>query len=226
MDVQVLQSYFRHFPLFDHLSPAEMEKLAKMSQYRTSPKHAFVYMADQPSTFLCLLVKGTIKTGVYAIDGREIIKTIHHPFTIFGELGLCGEKQRAEFGSTMNGEAGYIVIKVSDLQWIMSQNFAFSQAVMLFLGERLRKAERQWESLILKDVRTRILEFLKESAGLRGRQVGYEMLVKHSLTQQELANLIGASRQTVTAIMNDLRKNNIIYFNRSSILIRDMERLN
>jgi CRP-like cAMP-binding protein len=55
--------------------------------------------------------------------------------------------------------------------------------------------------------------------------VGYEMLVKHSLTQQDIANLTGTSRQTVTSVLNDLRKSDLIYFNRKSILIRDMTRL-
>ncbi|MCB0576680.1 MAG: Crp/Fnr family transcriptional regulator, partial [Saprospiraceae bacterium] len=65
----------------------------------------------------------------------------------------------------------YFTIKVDDFKHMMQQNFRLAQSVMLYLGERLRKAERQWESLILKDVRTRIVEFLKESAGERGRQV-------------------------------------------------------
>ena len=71
-----------------------------------------------------------------------------------------------------------------------------------------------------------VVEFLKESAGERGRQVGYETLVKHGLTQQDIANLVGASRQTVTAILNELKKSNLIHFNRNTILIRDMDKLN
>jgi CRP-like cAMP-binding protein len=90
----------------------------------------------------------------------------------------------------------------------------------------LRRAEKQCESLILKDVRTRIVEFLKENADSRGRQVGLETMIKHSLTQQDIANLVGASRQTVAAILNELRKSNLIHFNRNTILIRDLEKLN
>lgn len=226
MDAQTVQNFFRHFPLLDHLTAEESTRLAEASEYKVARKNSFVYLSDQPSNFICLLVKGTVKTGLHGADGREIIKAIQHPFTIFGELGLAGEASRSEFAASMNAEAGYIAVQVGDLQRIMAANFAFAQAVMLYLGERLRKAERQWESLILKDVRTRIVEFLKESAGQRGRQVGYEMLVKHSLTQQDIANLVGASRQTVTAIMNDLKKSNLIHFNRTSILIRDMDKLN
>ena len=145
---------------------------------------------------------------------------------LLNELGLTGEQQRAEFASSMNQDVTYFRVKVRDFKELMQESFPLAQSVMLYLGERLRKAERQWESLILKDVRTRIVEFLKESAGERGRQVGYETLVKHGLTQQDIANLVGASRQTVTAILNELRKSNLIHFNRNSILIRDMDKLN
>jgi hypothetical protein len=77
-----------------------------------------------------------------------------------------------------------------------------------------------------KDELQEIVEFLKETAGERGRQVGFETLLKHGLTQQDIANLVGASRQTVTAILNELKKSNLIHFNRNSILIRDMDKLN
>lgn len=223
MDVlSVLQRY----PLLSSLSPAELSQLAQMAEVRTAHKHGFIYLADEPSDYLCLLVQGTIKIGIYSPDGREIIKSILHPYTIFGELGLTGECRRSEFACAMNQEVKYCVVRMEDFRRIIQQNFELAQSIMLFLGERLRKAERQWESLILKDVRTRIVEFLKESAGARGRQVGYETLVKHGLTQQDIANLVGASRQTVTAILNELRKSNLIHFNRNSILIRDMDKLN
>lgn len=226
MNNQIVRNYLLHFPLLESLSPGELDRLAQLAQLKTAPKHTFIYLADEPNDYLCLLVKGIIKTGIYVPDGREIIKTVEHPYSIFGESGLTGEVQRCEFASTINQEIQYIVIKLDDFRLVMQQNFQLTQAVMLFLGERLRRAERQWESLILKDVRARIVEFLKENAGQRGRQVGFEMLVKHGLTQQDLANLVGASRQTVAAVLSELRKSNLIRFNRDSILIRDVEKLN
>ena len=97
--------------------------------------------------------------------------------------------------------------------------------VMQIVGNRLMKAETRLEALIFKDARARIIDFLKDSVIRRGRKVGYEMLLKHCLTQQDIANITGTSRQTVTSVLNELRKENLIYFNRRTILIRDMERL-
>jgi CRP-like cAMP-binding protein len=219
-------NYLKQFPLLAVLSDNEIETIVKQSEVHRSTKHGYVYLADEASTHTYFLTKGAVKTGVHASDGREVIKSIVHALAVFGELGLTGERKRTEFAASLNQEIEFISVPTAVLQTMMQQNFDFAQQVIKYLGERVQKAEHQWESLIVKDVRSRIVEFLKDSASKRGRQVGLEMLVKHALTQQDIANLVGASRQTVTAILNDLRKSNLIYFNRNSFLIRDLEKLN
>jgi CRP/FNR family transcriptional regulator, cyclic AMP receptor protein len=218
--------YLKQFPLLAVLTDAEIQSLVRQSEAHKSNKHGYVYLADEQSSHTYFLTKGAVKTGVHASDGREVIKNIVHALAVFGELGLTGEKKRTEFAASLNQEIEFIAVPTAALQVLMQQNFEFAQQVIKHLGERVQKAEHQWESLIVKDVRSRIVEFLKDSASKRGRQIGFEMLVKHALTQQDIANLVGASRQTVTAILNDLRKSNLIYFNRNSFLIRDLEKLN
>jgi CRP/FNR family cyclic AMP-dependent transcriptional regulator len=225
MDAPRLIDYLRGFSFSAALSPAELELLAGVAEWHTFPKYAFVYLSDTPSETVFLLVKGAVKTGIYSPDGKEIIKRVHHPYDVFGEMGLSGETRRHEFACALGQEIHCLTVPVTSFQALLKQNVLFSQHIIDLLGDRVRRAERQWESMILKDVRSRIVEFLKESAGLRGRQVGYETMVKHGLTQQDIANIVGASRQTVTAVLNELKKSNLIYFNRNTILIRDMEKL-
>lgn len=226
MNGKSVPEIFQQFPLFASLSKSELEWLAVVAERRTTPKHSYIYLSDEPCDCLYLLASGSVKIGIYSNDGREIIKNIQHPYSVFGELGLAGEMRHNDFACSMSRDVDYFMVRAEDFRTLMQRNFQLSQAMILFLGERLRRAERHWESLILKDVRTRIVEFLKEAAGERGRQVGYETLLKHGLTQQDIANLVGASRQTVTAILNELKKSNLIHFNRNSILIRDMDKLN
>ena len=97
--------------------------------------------------------------------------------------------------------------------------------MMQLMGNRLLKMERRLESLVFKDSRTRIIEFLHELAKDKGQRVGYETLVRGFLTHQEIANLTATSRQTVTTILNELRRENIITFNRRRLLIRDLDKL-
>ena len=110
---------------------------------------------------------------------------------------------------------------------MMRDDMNFSLHITLMLGSKLVKTERRLESLLFKDARTRIVDFIKELATERGQRVGYETLVHDfALTHQDIANLTGTSRQTVTTVLNDLREENQIYFDRKRLLIRDLEKLN
>ena len=183
-------------------------------------------MVEDPSEYIYFLLKGTIKIVTHSGEEKEVIKAILHPLSMFGELGVVGEQGRTDYAKAMNQEVHYFVLKVEDLRKLMRSNYRLCTKILTMIGNRLKKAESRLESLIFKDARTRIIDFLKESAEKRGSKIGIdEMLVKHSLTQQDIANITGTSRQTVTSVLNDLKKLNLIHFTRRSILIRDLRKL-
>lgn len=207
------------------LNTPELEQLAAIAHFRRAPKFQFIFMPDEAADQLYILGKGRVKTGTFSADGREVIKEILQPETMFGDLALAGETRRSEFAQALHDEVEYLSIKVVDFQLLMQQNQRLVFACLQHLTQRLQRVEERLAKLVLKDARERIIEFLVETAGKEGRRVGYETLLKHHLTQQDIANLTGTSRQTVTSVLNDLRKSNLIYFNRNSILIRDIEKL-
>ncbi|MEM9823938.1 MAG: Crp/Fnr family transcriptional regulator [Bacteroidota bacterium] len=219
-------TFLEQFPLFDVLSSEEMFQLSQMVELKKRPKYNYIYMKDEPSDYIYFLLKGTIKIVTHSQDEKEVIKAILHPFAMFGELGIVGEDARTDFAKAMNQEVQYFCLKVEDLRKLMRTNHRLCTKILTMMGTRLRRVENRLESLIFKDARTRIIDFLKESAEKRGRKIGIdEMLVKHSLTQQDIANITGTSRQTVTSVLNDLKKSNLIHFTRRSILIRDLRKL-
>ena len=215
----------RRFSLFSTLTDEEVRVISDNSEIIKRPKFNFIYHFDDASDTIYLLVKGVVKTGLHSDDGREIIKNVIHSGSVFGELGIVGEQSRTEFARAMNEDVTVCAIKVKAIRSIMSKNAELTFRMMDKIGERLRKTEGKLEALIFKDARERIIDFIRNTAENRGRKVGFEMMFKHCLTQQDIANLTGTSRQTVTSVLNELRKENKIYFNRRSILIRDMEGL-
>jgi CRP-like cAMP-binding protein len=217
--------FLSQFPLFDVLSQEELMYLDNFTEAKTYKKYDHIFQEDEASDTIYFLTKGVIKLGSHSNDGREVIKNILHPHAMFGELGLVGEERRQGFAEVMNEPAECLLLKVSDFKKLMDQNHKLCFNVINLVGGKLRKAESRLESLIFKDARARIIDFLKDSVEKRGRRVGFEMLLKHSLTQQDIANITGTSRQTVTSVLNDLRKSDLIYFNRRNILIRDMQKL-
>ncbi|MEO1262125.1 MAG: Crp/Fnr family transcriptional regulator [Bacteroidota bacterium] len=215
----------RNFPLFEGLSDDYFTNLQAAIQVQKVSRYSSLYELGDPSEKIFFLLNGTVKTCTISNDGREVIKTVLHPVSMFGELGLVGEKHRHESAIALNKDVIFCTISVTEFHSLMRSNHSLCLKILNLVGKRLLKVEQKLESLIFKDARARIIDFLKESANKRGRKVGYEMLFKHCLTQQDIANLTGTSRQTVTSVLNDLRKDNLIYFNRNTILIRDMGKL-
>lgn len=218
-------TFAEQFPLLDVLTFEEKRRLEEISDYRIRPKYSFIYLADEPSDTMYFLARGTVKIGTHSHDGKEIIKTLIHPKAMFGELGLIGETRRQDFAQTLKEEVHLYAVRVEDFKRLMRSNFALCDRIMSTFGDRLIRAESKLESLIFKDARTRIIEFIKDSVEKRGHKVGYEMLLKHSLTHQDIANITCTSRQTVTLVLNELRKLDLIYFNRGKILVRDIGKL-
>ena len=88
-----------------------------------------------------------------------------------------------------------------------------------------QQIERRFESLVFKDARTRIVDFIVDLGRENGIEIGKEILVKHHLTHMDMANLTATSRQTVTTILNELKEKNLIHLERNQFLIRDIDNL-
>ncbi len=215
--------YFENVDLYKMLCPH------KLQGHKDTPKNyrkgQFIYFQDQPSDHIYLIAQGSIKIGSYSSQGKEITKTILTKGEIFGELALTGEDHRADFAQAMIDDTIICSMGIDMMQDLMLENKSLSLKIFKLIGFRFRKLERRLESLVFKDARTRIVEFIKEMAQERGQKVGFETMVKNQLTHQDIANLTGTSRQTVTTILNDLRDRNLINFDRRKILIRDMDKL-
>lgn len=225
MSVEAKTTYLDQFPLFDCLSEAEKKQLAEHMQAEVKPRYSFIYMPGEPSDCLYFLAKGAVKIGTHSSDGKEVIKSLIHPLAMFGEMGIIGEEERQDYAQALREDVHLYALKNEHFRQLMRRNFDLCSQVMSSFGQRLMRAENKLESLIFKDARTRIIDFIKDSVNHRGRRVGYEMLLKHSLTHQDIANITCTSRQTVTLVLNDLKKSDLIYFNRGKILVRDMAKL-
>jgi len=215
----------RQLPLFQAMTEPELGTILESARELTIPRNSFLYEIGDGADHMYYLLQGTIKIGTFSADGREVLKSVCHPGALFGELGLAGLGHRQDFARTLAAEAQLIAFPVREFKRIMHSNYKLCLTVLDQIAGRLVQAEKRMESLIFQDARTRIIQFLVESASNRGRRVGFEWLFKHSLTQQDIANITGTSRQTVTSVLNELRKENLIHFNRKSILIRDIGRL-
>lgn len=218
-------AFLRQIPFLGTLPHSDLSELAALSQIEHIQRNTPIYHKGSPSNQLYLLLRGSVKICSFSEDGREIIKDMLSPVTLFGDLGLVGEKERQENAFSMQEDIQVLRMPNDAFRRLIRRHPALSMDIVDWLGTRLRRTEARLEALMFKDARERIIDFLKDSAEQQGKKIGFELLIKHSMTQQDIANYTGTSRQTVTSVLNELRKSNLIYFNRRSILIRDLERL-
>lgn len=212
--------------LFEGLSEEEMEKISDRSTMKTKSKGTHIYFPNEPSKVIFFLKNGRVKIGSYSNDGKEIIKAIMHPGDMFGEMGLVGQEKRKDFAIAMDDDVRVCTMNSEEILEMMRSNADLSLKITATIGNRLAKVERKFESLIFKDARTRILDLIKEMATDRGRVLaGGEILLEHSLTHQDIASLTATSRQTVTTVLNELKEKELINFDRKTILIHEMDKL-
>ena len=217
--------YFEETDLFEILCPHKTPGLESKHQPNVYAKDDFIYFPDDESSNIYMVAQGRVKIGSYTDDGKEIIKAILAKGEIFGEMALTGEERRSDFAVAMDSSTRVCPMTIDDLQNLMKDNKELSFKIFKIIGFRFRRLERRIESLVFKDARTRIVEFLKEMAEEKGQKVGFETMIKNHLTHKDIASLTGTSRQTVTTVMNELREENVINFDRRRILIRDLEKL-
>ena len=187
-------------------------------------KGSYIYLPDEHADKIYFLTEGRVKIGTYSAQGKEITKAILGAGEVFGELSIIGESARHDFAYAME-RTHVCIMSVEDIKGMMREYNALSLFLMKVMGSRMLEMEQRLQSLVFKDSRTRIIEFLHDLAEKKGQRVGYEMLVRKFLTHQEIANLTATSRQTVTTVLNELRNENILTFNRKRMLVRDMEQL-
>ncbi len=225
MENRTILEFLSQYPVFANLTAEEFSTIIDKVDIKNYKKNQHIYCEGDHSDRIYFLAKGSVKLSSIDQDGREFIKAILHPMALFGETSIGSQKYRSENAICLEAHISVASIAVKDLKILMIQNRVLSNNIIRMLSDKVLQSEHKYQHLIFKDARSRIIEFLKESAEKQGRQVGLEMLVKHTLTQQDIANITGTSRQTVTSVLNELKKDNLIHFDRRRILIRDLEKL-
>ncbi|GAB4257122.1 MAG: Crp/Fnr family transcriptional regulator [Vicingaceae bacterium] len=225
MSTETILWHFENFSLLKILTVTERLKMAKKMKDTVVSKNDYIYFPEDPSSSIFFLKKGRVKIGTYSDEGKEIIKAILVPGEIFGELSLVGEERRKDFAMAMDNDVTICALSMEDMQEMMHKNPNLSLRVTKLIGFRLIKIERRLESLIFKDARSRIIDFIKDMCEEKGQKIGDEILVKHYLTHQDIANLTATSRQTVTTVLNELKEQDLLYLERNRFLVRDLNKL-
>ena len=216
----------RNYNLWAHISDEEYEELDLVHHFIEAPKGNYVYFDSHNLNKLFFLKGGMIKIGHIDNDGREVIKEIIREGEIFGQFTLERNNLNGEFAQAYKGDVSLCAFNIEDFEKLLKSKpnigFHFTKQV----GQKLRKFENRLLNLLNKDVKTRLVNFLVMLAREEGETTDGEKFEIHNfLTHEDISQLIGSSRQTVTTMLNELETAGYITVTRQLINIPSVKNL-
>lgn len=216
--------YLENIDVAGIFCPKKMNHAQGTLHHRDFKKNEYIYLQDDDADKVYLLTEGRVKIGSYNDAGKEITKAILTKGEVFGELSLMNDGKRRDFACAME-PTKVCILMADEIRRLMREHNGLNTLFLRLIGSRLLEMENRLESLVFKDSRSRVIELISDLVKKRGQRIGDEYVIRNFITHKDIASLTATSRQTVTAVMNELRTKNIIAFNRKQLLIRDMEQL-
>jgi CRP/FNR family cyclic AMP-dependent transcriptional regulator len=203
-------------PMFAGVPDAQLEPIARMAIHRKVPRHTVIVRAGDNTDSLYVIISGNAKVQVSDAEGREVILSLLGPGEFFGEMGLLdGSPRSADVVSSEVCEL--LVIAKEDFKKGLSDNFDLCLNIMKSLVQRLREADNKIESLALMDVYGRVAKLLLDFSA----EENDERVIRRKLTKQDIAKMIGASREMVSRVMKDLEASGYIRVEEDRIVLNE-----
>jgi CRP/FNR family cyclic AMP-dependent transcriptional regulator len=202
-------------PLFNGLDRSELEKFAEVTREKSYPKGSVILFEDDPGDSLFVVRDGRVKVVLIGEDGREVILGVLGVGEYFGELSLIDDRPRSAHVIAME-DSNLLVLRREDFRNRVESSPRVAWSLLTELSRRLRRADDKIGGLVLLDVPGRIARLLLDLAEESGAHA-----IEKTLTHQTIAQMIGASRETVSRAMKDFQDAGWITVERRRIAIAD-----
>jgi CRP/FNR family transcriptional regulator, cyclic AMP receptor protein len=214
----------RKAPLFAALDDEDATALrATMSPVHLD-RGEILFKEGQDGDELYVIVSGKIKLGRTSVDGRDNLLSISGPGEMFGELSLFDPGPRTATATAV-AESELIALRNDQLHAFLENRPAVALQMLQALARRLRRTNDNLSDLVFTDVPGRVAKALLDLSNRFGRPAETGILVAHDLTQEELAQLVGASRETVNKALADFATRGWLKLEARAVVLLDVERL-
>jgi CRP-like cAMP-binding protein len=204
--------------IFCDLSAAEMDAIAAAAPMKTYTAGAILYSPHNPTETLFILKRGRVRIFRISADGRALTTAIVTPGTIFGEMVLVGQSMHDNYAEALD-EAVVCVMARTDVHRFLLSDPRISARITEILGQRLRDMERRLSDTVFKSVPQRIAGAL---AALAVQQPRYGLTGRApvvALTHEQIAALVGTSRETATKVMGEFADQGLIKLGRGRVTL-------
>jgi CRP/FNR family cyclic AMP-dependent transcriptional regulator len=209
--------FLRRVPLFAGLTEAQIDLLSVGSQRRSFPRGKTIVAEGEVSQTLFIMLSGRAKVQRSDSEGKEVILAVIGAGEFFGEMSLIDDEPRSASVITLES-CELLSIRKESFLAILNQSTDICLAVMRGMVRRLRSADRKIETLALLDVYGRVARVLLESS----EEVDGQRVVRNRLPRQQIAKMVGASREMVSRVMKGLETEGYIMpLEEGRILLRE-----
>jgi len=226
MAVEDKMLLIRNYDLWRNLSDEEYHDLRVEDNYKEVPKDAYVYFEAYNHNKIYFAKQGYIKIGFIDESGQEKVKEIIQPGDFFGQFTLEKDNLNGEFAKAYKNNISLCSFAVEDFEKLLQRRPDMALKYTKWVGFKLRKIQNRLSNLLNKDVRKRLEIFLWQmiEQSLATEKNG-KCCLPNYLTHEDIASLIGSSRQTVTTMLNQLETENLLSYNRNQICFPDVKEL-
>ncbi len=210
--------------IFQGVDPDAVAALIGEMETEKFPKGSTIFDEGEPGDRLYIIVEGKVKLARHAPDGRENLLSVMGPSDMFGELSIFDPGPRTSSAICVTDVTVATMDSTMLRTWI-DDHPEISQQLLRVLARRLRRTNASLADLIFTDVPGRVAKTLLQLANRFGSHEGGALRVNHDLTQEEIAQLVGASRETVNKALATFAHRGWIRLEGKSVLIVDTEHL-
>ena len=216
--------YIKNCNLFSQLSASDIAELESQSRMRKLKRGEPVYLPHEQADGVILVAQGRVKICHATPDGKQSILGFIDAGEIFGELSLLGGERRDEYAETTEKTTLVLLPKQALLQ-IIRKYPDIVLGVTKLIGMRRQRVEKRLRNLLFRSNRERVIHLLLELCEKYGEVADEGISLNIRLSHQEMACIIGSTRETVTVVLGQLQKEGLLKISRRKVVITNLDRL-
>jgi len=224
MSISSPQQLLNKIPLFNSLSDSDLENLSESVRLQSLKKGQTLFRKGDEGSSLYIIKQGTIKIVLPSRLGDEVIVTIFSEGDFFGEMALFDGKPRSADALAMESSKIYMLSR-NDFLLFLQSNISAMKSILSQLTNRLRNTDDFLESTCFLSVSARLAKKLLDLTESYGQKDGDSVYIDLNLTQKELGDMIGSTRESINKELKILRDKGLITMQENKIQIIDMTRL-
>lgn len=211
-------------PVLGRLPEESLKQLSEDAEFLEDRKRSVVYMPGDPADSIYLIQSGRVKISRVTPDGKELTLSYRGESELFGEHAIFGGAAREEMAEVVDN-VEMISIPAPMVHEFLRKHIDFTVSMLLLMQERRVALEQKMEDLAFKDVGSKLAELLLGFSEQHGIKHDDGTLIDIKVTHQEMANLIGATRETVSLTLSQLKRKKLINSQGRKIIIQNKDAL-